>query len=131
MDGDDPCPHFYEDVANGMEAEDLASKYGVDADAAVPGLGEISGVGCMSGSGTGIEAIVVHRRFGDDVYSDYIIAEGGAAMDWADWFAATQPDMTMRPIEDGWTSEPPGLSSGIPHQPVWERLPDVLQELER
>lgn len=131
VDRDDPCPDFYEDVADGMDAEDLSARYGVDADASVPGLGEISGVGCMSGSDTGIEAIVVHRRVDEDVYSDYIIADGGAALDWADWFATTQPDTEMRPIEPGWTSEPPGLSDGIPDQPVWEHLPDVLKKLER
>ena len=131
MDGEDPCAGFYEDVTNGMDAEDLSARYGVDADASIPGSGEITGVSCMSGSETGIEAIVVHRRVDEDVYSDYIIADGGSGIDWVDWFAATQPDVKMRPIEHGWTSEPPGLSNGIPNQPVWERLPAVLKELDQ
>ena len=85
----------------------------------------------MAGSDTGLEAIVVHRRAGDSVYSDYIIADGGAAYDWVEWFSVTQPDVEMRRIEHGWTSEPLGLSDGYPDQPVWERLPDVLEAVER
>ena len=84
-------------------------------------------MGCMAGSDTGLEAIVVHRGDGDSVYSDYIIADGGAAFDWVEWFAVTQPNMVMRPIKHGWTSEPLGLSEGLPDHPVWERLPDAIR----
>lgn len=131
MEWDDPCADFLKDIENGMDGEDLSARYGLAEAAAVPGLGEIRGFGCMAGSDTGLEAIVVYRNAGDNLYSDYIIADGGPALDWVDWFTATQPDLEMRPIEHGWTSEPPGLSDGLPDQPVWGQLPEVLEELER
>jgi len=131
VEWDDPCGQLYKDIENQVDPEDITDRYGVPANLTVPGAGEIAGLSCMAGSDTGLEAVVVHRRDGDVVYSDYIIADGGAAIDWPEWFAVTQPDTEIRPINHGWTTEPPGVSDGLPNQPVWEPLADVLREVER
>lgn len=128
---DNPCARFYEDVESEVGAEVLSARYGLPANLTVSGLGEIGGAGCMSGSDTGVEAVIVYRRVGDEVYSDYIIAHGGRSMDWEDWFAVTQPDVSIRPIEHGWTTEPAGLADGLPDQPVWEQLADAIREVGR
>lgn len=122
-----PCKDFFTDLMSDGDAATVASRHGLDSDTAVPGSGEVAGYGCMAGSGSGLEAIVVHRRVGDETYSDYIIAEGGSTMDWAEWFEVTQPGTEIRPFEYGWTTEPPGVSEGLPTRAVW---PIVAEGIE-
>jgi len=128
VEWDNPYERLYTDITNEVSPDELARRYGVTADAMVPGAGEVVGIGCMAGSDTGVEAVVVYRRDGNVPYTDYIIAEGGAAFDWPEWFAATQPDTPMRPSINGWTSEPLGASDGRKDQPVWGPLAGILQE---
>jgi hypothetical protein len=129
MEWDNPCSHLLDDLRSGIDAEEIAARYGLDADATVPDLGTIVGLSCMAGSDTGLEAVSVNRRVGDDVYEYYIIADGGAATDWDEYFTLDVPGVErpeMRPTEYGWTSEPPGLSSGLQDQPAWQSVADVI-----
>lgn len=105
----------------------VASRHGLDSDTTVPGSGEIAGYGCMAGSDSGLEAIVVLRRVGDETHSDYIIVEAGSTMDWAESFEVTQPGTEIRPFEYGWTTEPAGVSEGLPTRPV---LPILAEGIE-
>ncbi len=61
VEWDNPCGHFYKDVENEISAEGLSARCRLPADLTVSGLGEIEAMGCMAGSDTGLEAIVVHR----------------------------------------------------------------------
>jgi hypothetical protein len=81
----------------------------------------------MAGSETSLQTIVVHRRVGDKVYSDYIVADGGSTMDWTEWFEVTQPETEIRPFDYGWTTETEGLSDGLPAQPVWANLAEGIE----
>lgn len=122
-----PCKDFLADITSSIDAATAAARHGLDAETTVPGSGEITGHGCMAGSNTGVEAIIVHRRVGGEVYSDYIVASGGSTMDWAEWFEVTQPATEIRPFDYGWTSEPEGLSEGLPSQPVWASLAEGIE----
>lgn len=131
MEWENPCGLLGRDLLKGVGVEELSARYGLPADATVPGLGTIVGYTCMSGSDTGVEAIGVLRRVGDAVYEDYIMADGAAGTDWQEWFASTQPDLEVHRTEFGWTTEPPGPPDGTPDRPVWELLPDVISKLQR
>src|SRR5665811_32352 len=78
MEWDNPCTSFHEDIVSGVDPEVLHARYGLNPNASVSGLGNVVGYDCMAGSDSGLEALTVRRRAGQDVYLDYIIAEGGA-----------------------------------------------------
>ena len=122
-----PCRDFFVDLTSDVDAATAAARHGLDPETTVAGSGEIVGYGCMDGSDTGLLTIVVHRRVGDEVYSDYIVADGGSTMDWAEWFEVTQPERKVRPFDYGWTTEPEGLSEGLPAQPVWAILAEGIE----
>jgi len=122
-----PCNDFVADITSDIDAATAAARYGLDAEATVPGSGEMTGYGCMAGTDTGVEAIIVHRRVGDEVYSDYIVASGGSTIDWADWLEVTQPETEFKPFDYGWTSEPEGLSEGLPARPAWASLAEGIE----
>lgn len=122
-----PCKDFVTAITSDLDAATAAVRHGLDAEATVLGSGEITGYGCMAGTDTGVQAIIVHRRIGDEAYSDYIVASGEPTIDWADWFEVTQPETEIRPFVYGWTTEPEGLSEGLPAQPVWAVLAEGIE----
>ena len=128
-DWDNPCKDFHTDITSSIDAATAAAHHGLDPETILPGSGEIAGYGCMAGSDTGLQAIIVHRRVGDESHSDYIVADGGSTIDWEEWFEVTQPETEIRPFEYGWTTEPAGVSEGLPAQPVWASLAEVIESL--